>query len=261
MYMTTYGPEDGVPLLFLHGGTGTGESHWKKQIKPFADAGYRLYIPDLPGHGESVLDDPATYSRQILIDAVVELLESEGPMVCVGFSMGGHTLLGMLQDERTHDLVLGLVLIGVSIDDNEALQKWRTHFDPDTFARNNPLFVKGMSRRHFPQGGPEAWREVLIRDSAGTLEVKVNLEPLAELKVPTIVIRGDRDKAVDRRHHTVLRKMWTHADVCVIPAGGHDVQMLRGDLFNAILMDFLTRNKDSFVPNWHANKSFEPALG
>ncbi|WP_336250942.1 alpha/beta fold hydrolase [Stomatohabitans albus] len=261
MYMTTYGPESGVPLLFLHGGTGTGESHWKRQIKPFSEAGYRLYIPDLPGHGESVLDDPETYNRQVLIDAVVELLEAKGPMVCVGFSMGGHTLLGMLQDERTHPLVLGLVLIGVSIDDNAALQQWRKHFHPDSFARANPLFVRGMSRRHFPQGGPDAWRDVLIRDSAGSLEVKVDLEPISRLKVPTMVMRGDRDRAVDRTHHTALREMWTHADVCVIPAGGHDVQMLRSDLFNAILMDFLERNDKHFVPNWELTEDFEPALG
>lgn len=47
-----YGPEDGTPVLLLHGFPDTGRL-WSKQVGPLGDAGFRLIVPDLRGYGRS----------------------------------------------------------------------------------------------------------------------------------------------------------------------------------------------------------------
>jgi pimeloyl-ACP methyl ester carboxylesterase len=46
------GPEDGQPVLLIHGFPDTGRL-WEKQVPVLADAGYRVIVPDLRGYGQS----------------------------------------------------------------------------------------------------------------------------------------------------------------------------------------------------------------
>ena len=50
------GPDDGPPVLLVHGFPDTGRL-WSKQVGPLAGAGYRVIVPDLRGYGRS--DKPA----------------------------------------------------------------------------------------------------------------------------------------------------------------------------------------------------------
>ena len=50
------GPDDGPPVLLVHGFPDTGRL-WSKQVGPLAGAGYRVIVPDLRGYGKS--DKPA----------------------------------------------------------------------------------------------------------------------------------------------------------------------------------------------------------
>jgi pimeloyl-ACP methyl ester carboxylesterase len=47
-----HGPEDGKPVLLLHGFPDTGRV-WSKQIGPLTRAGFRLIVPDQRGYGHS----------------------------------------------------------------------------------------------------------------------------------------------------------------------------------------------------------------
>jgi pimeloyl-ACP methyl ester carboxylesterase len=42
----------GLPLVLLHGGSGSW-THWLRVIEPLTEAGYSLWLADLPGFGES----------------------------------------------------------------------------------------------------------------------------------------------------------------------------------------------------------------
>ena len=46
------GPTDGRPLLLVHGAANDRDA-WHDIIRPLADAGIRVIVPDLPGHGLS----------------------------------------------------------------------------------------------------------------------------------------------------------------------------------------------------------------
>ena len=52
MTYLTCGPEDGIPLLLIHGATDSRIS-WSQVAPKLADAGFRCYIPELRGHGKT----------------------------------------------------------------------------------------------------------------------------------------------------------------------------------------------------------------
>jgi 3-oxoadipate enol-lactonase len=237
--------EDAADLVLLHGGIGTGRYHWARQVAGLARR-FRVHLPDLPGHGRTPLPPDGRYDRGVLVDALRAYLERLGrPAHVAGFSMGGHTALALAEEDQ--EPFASLVLIGTSIRDHEGLRRWRRRFEPGVFADRYPLWATQLSRLHEPLGGPEAWLDVVRRDSgsdpdAGGLAVDVDLDALAGFAAPALLVRGDRDPAVDPCQTAELRAIWEQAEELVVPGGGHDVQITRHGLVAAALQDFYHRH-------------------
>jgi 3-oxoadipate enol-lactonase len=239
LHVATRGPEDGAAVLCLHGGTGAGEYHWGRVAEALGDT-YRCLLPDLPGHGRSPPPEDGRYDRAVLVEAVRDLVDHAGaPVHVAGFSMGGHAALALAASEP--ERFASLTLIGVSIREHDGLERWRAGFDPDRLEGAYPLWARTLAKIHEPLGGPDAWRDVVVRDASG-LGVDVDTAELAALECPVLLIRGDRDQAVDPAQYAVLRDLWgDRAEECVVPAGGHDVQMTRAPLVEPAMRDFLRR--------------------
>jgi pimeloyl-ACP methyl ester carboxylesterase len=238
MHVTTRGASDGQALLLLHGGIGTGTYHWGRQANALEDL-FCVHLPDLPGHGQSQLDDPSSYALEILVAAVDDYIEQLGPPVHLGgFSMGGHTALELVT--RRPDVVRSLVLVGVSIREHEGLRGWRELFHPDQLAADYPFWAKQLSKLHAPLGGDDAWRDVCLRDSKG-LRIDVDTDALAAVDAPVLLIRGDRDTTVEVEQYADLRAAFPNSEEAVIPAGGHDVQLTRANVVKPVLRDFYER--------------------
>ena len=245
MFSEIVGAEGKPDLVLLHGGIGTGLSHWQKVARRLA-GDYRIHLPDLPGHGKTLLPDDGRYDRELLVAAVRSYLEPLAPVHVGAFSMGGHTALALINDGGA-DLFASVTLIGVSIREHDGLRGWREYFDPDTLQRDYPLWAKFLARVHAPQGGPEAWRDVCRRDSKG-LRIDVDLDRLKDLQAPVLLVRGDHDMSVDASHYATLREVWPHAEEFVVPDGGHDVQLTRARIFEAVYADFLKRVQKEHDP-------------
>lgn len=238
MFAETEGPADAAALVLLHGGIGTGRYHWSKVVRTLAER-WRVHMPDLPGHGRTPLPDDGGYSRDVQVDAVADYLDGLGPPVHVAaFSMGGHACLALAASRP--DLFASLTLVGVSVREHPGLEGWRREFDPDRLEAEYPVWAKHLSGLHEPQGGPDAWKGVCRRD-AGGLEVDVDVDALAGVAFPVLLIRGDRDPAVDPAHYAELRQVWPQADEMVVPAGRHEVQLTRHRIVEPALTDFLRR--------------------
>ena len=237
MHVEVMGRQGAPDLVLLHGGIGTGQYHWGKQVKTLSER-FRVHLPDLPGHGGTPPPD-GEYSRAVLVDAVRAYIDDVGGQAHVGgFSMGGHTALALCADEPQR--FLSLLLVGVSIAEHEGLGKWRERFDPDVLAETYPFWARQLSKLHAEIGGPDAWRDVCRRDSAG-MAVAVDLEALGRMDAPVLLVRGDRDPVAKAEQYTQLRTTWPHADEAVIPAGQHDVQLTRADLVRPVMADFYDR--------------------
>jgi 4,5:9,10-diseco-3-hydroxy-5,9,17-trioxoandrosta-1(10),2-diene-4-oate hydrolase len=85
-------PGDGPAVIFIHGsGPGaSGASNFRNNAQTFADAGYRVILPDLIGYGQSSkpeADYPLELFTQTLLDALGQHGVTGGHLV--GNSLGG----------------------------------------------------------------------------------------------------------------------------------------------------------------------------
>ena len=123
-------PQDGLPpLVLLHGGSGSW-THWVRNIEDLVAAGRELWIPDLPGFGDSA-SPLAGGDADALVEPLAESLRALlGPRQCdlVGFSFGGLTagLLLAAHPELARQLVVvGAPAMGVVPQRQFALKAWR----------------------------------------------------------------------------------------------------------------------------------------
>lgn len=78
LYVEVTGPEDGTPVVLLHGWPDTGRL-WEHQVEALSAAGYRVIVPDQRGHGRSgkpeAVDD---YNMMHLVADVGTILDHLG---------------------------------------------------------------------------------------------------------------------------------------------------------------------------------------
>jgi 2-hydroxy-6-oxonona-2,4-dienedioate hydrolase len=86
---------EGPPLVLLHGGHGSW-LHWVRNVEALARAGHALWVPDMPGFGESdaLPGDARAPDRlerlvAVLEQALARLLGPDTPLDIAGFSFGG----------------------------------------------------------------------------------------------------------------------------------------------------------------------------
>jgi pimeloyl-ACP methyl ester carboxylesterase len=100
--VVTYGPPKAPPLLLVHG-LMTSSYSWRYLLEPLAPS-YRLYVPDLPGCGQSQPLPHVRHSGLALAGFIGELQKRLGIAGCdaVGNSLGGYLCMQRaLQDPRS----------------------------------------------------------------------------------------------------------------------------------------------------------------
>lgn len=121
------------PLVLLHGGSGSW-THWVRNIEPLVAAGRQVWIPDLPGFGDSATP-PTGGDADALVEPMADGLRAlfgPRPVDLVGFSFGGMTAGLMLaaHPELARQLVVvGAPAMGVVPERTVRLKGWR-HLPP-----------------------------------------------------------------------------------------------------------------------------------
>lgn len=109
MYVDEHGPDDGVPIVFLHGSMVAGWM-WMGQVQDLPE--FRCLLPDLPGIGHSA--DERWVSMADTADRVAEVVRGRcegGSAHVVGLSLGG--VVGLHTAVRHPDAVRSLLVSGV----------------------------------------------------------------------------------------------------------------------------------------------------
>jgi pimeloyl-ACP methyl ester carboxylesterase len=244
----------GEPLLLLHGGTGSW-NHWIKTIPVLAQR-FELWVPDIPGLGDSGLP-PEPRTPASIADAMVagvdQLFPADQPLRLAGFSFGGHVagILAARRPDRFRQLILiGVAGLGLRADPRAPFAKTRTGMSPDQVAavyRQNlevlmfadpanidalaiHLQIENVRRARFRS-----------RAFAATDELA---QALADVPAPLGTIWGTLDTiarpslearlGVLRRHHPEL-------SVRLIEGSGHWVMYEAANAFNAAFLDLLQR--------------------
>lgn len=106
-------------VVLCHGYTLSTQS-WLFVRRLLAAAGYRVVAWDQRGHGKSATGDLASYTIDQLgrdLKAVLDAQAALGPLVLVGHSMGGMTLMSLARQypELVRDRVLAVAFVATSV--------------------------------------------------------------------------------------------------------------------------------------------------
>ncbi len=247
------------PLVLLHGGSGSW-NHWVRNIDALVAAGHELWVPDLPGFGESAA--PAVGEDADALPEPVEqgLQQLLGDAACnlVGFSFGG-MVAGFLA-ERWPQRVARLVLVGAAglgLDPAEPIV-----LKPWMLMRNESS--RAQAHRH-NLAALMLWRAASVDELAVALHAAnmprdrltrrrisrtdVLRRSLRRLACPVHGIYGAQD-VLFRGHHAALAEALAEAPdfrgLQLVPEAGHWVQYERAAAFDQALARAL--DEDALQP-------------
>lgn len=256
----SYFDEGAGPVVLLMHGFPLNRQMWRAQIQPLSQAGYRVIAPDLPGFGSS--EAPADgYSMDSFADTIVGLLDALDIRRAVigGMSMGGYILCDLL--ERYPNRVSAACFIATkSAADDEEGRARRTSlaaqaerlganpiikifaellFAPETSQTQPALIAQVTAWMRSTAPGALAGGLIAMRDRKDYTEL------LPSFPQPSLVLFGSEDRAGSPAAVEVFQAGLPNCESQVIADGGHMVNMEQPDLFNARLLDFLNRNRET----------------
>ncbi len=113
-----------------------------------------------------------------------------------------------------------------------------------------PAQAKVVAQRIFPGQNSAPLREMLVktisradprayRKAMASLGLFNSINRLGEIKVPTLIVTGDRDTTVTPARQNSLVKGISGAQQVIIPDAGHAVPVDQAERFNRVLLAFL----------------------
>ena len=231
----------GPALLITHGFAAS--SHMFASVAEDLAKDHLVVTWDLRGHGRSdYRDDPAAYSVPLAVGDMVALLDAVGADSCVAM---GHSLGGFLSLElyRTHpERVAGLILVdtGPGYRNDEGRAAWNRM--AETYASN--LTARGLDG--LPASDelrPEVHQSAvgLAHAALGMLrqeDARV-LESLPDIRVPTLVVVGERDEPFINGSGYMVNKI-PGAVLAVIEGAGHAPPVSHTEEFLRQVRSFLS---------------------
>ena len=230
MHLETYGPHGGRPLLLIHGG---GVAGWMwEPMRAHLDAGRRVLVPDLPGHGRSVDEDYISHAATVA--ALARVLEDEGaPATVAGFSLGAQ-LAVRLAAERP-DLVERAVVISAQAVPLRAARPTLALLGATAGLAKQKWFARLQAKQLFV---PDDLLDDYVRTSAGisreTLlrSVEENLgfvPPTAWSAFPgsATILVGAGEKNLMKRSALALHTQLAHSTLEVVDGCGHGIPLQR----------------------------------
>lgn len=246
-----------APLVLFHGGSGSW-THFVRNIEPLLQAGRELWVPDLPGFGDSAVS-PLGGDADSMVEPLYQGLRSLlGDRACelVGFSFGGMTaglLLAAHPDAASRLVLVGAPAMGVVPKRQFELKAWR-HL-PDAAAQaeihrynlaalmlHDTALIDGLDGLALQLHVANVMRDRLPRRRLAHTDILARSLPA--LSCPVHAIYGA---------HDALYKSWIHQleaafaatardfrGMTLIPEAGHWVQFERPEAFHAALMSALT---------------------
>ena len=185
----------GVPLLLLHGFTGSGDN-WNHV---FAETlpGYRVITPDLPGHGRSANPRPDFKFADVARD-VFALLDHLGidRVTAIGMSAGANTLLHMATQQPSR--IMSMIHVsGTPHFPEQARAIMRATQGDDALSRHARTFADDREDMNFTAA------------------------KLSAITAKTLIVHGDRDPLYPVEQAVELFRGIPNSSLWVVPNGGH----------------------------------------
>ncbi|MDT5093688.1 MAG: hypothetical protein QOH60_3051 [Mycobacterium sp.] len=273
------GPADaGLTVVFAHGFCmSMGAFHFQRvRLEQEWGDQVRMVFYDQRGHGQSGRAPIETYTVEQLardLESVLNTMVPRGPVVLVGHSMGGMTVLSHARQFPEHygSRVVGAGLISTAAEGvarsplgeilkNPALEavRFATRHSPKLVhgARGSARAVIGPVLRAAAYGDADvspsvvAFSERMIHDTPvetmveflHALEVHEERAGLAVLaKIPTMVVCGDRDLLTLVSGSRDMAVALPKGELVIVAGAGHLVELERPDVVNDALVSLVER--------------------
>jgi pimeloyl-ACP methyl ester carboxylesterase len=248
IYYEKYG--SGEPLLLLHGGTMTSKSFGP--LIPTLAEHFQVIAPDLRGHGQTI-NPSEKFSYRLLADDIAAFIETLGldrPLIC-GYSDGGQIALelGMHYPNQMRCMVVGAAWFKFSDSYIQVLQSMSMEspgkVNIDKLKQGMPQMVGFWQSLHSPTHSSDYWETLLTQISTMWFTpLNYTAEDFQKIKIPTLILIGDRDPVVPVEEVVEMYRSIAGAELALLPQSDHSLPIARVELFQTIVLDFLTRYKD-----------------
>ena len=295
--VTSYGPADGPPLVFVHG-WGLDSNEWvyaKREL-----AAYRLITWDLPGLGRSTRPANRDWSLENLatdLDAVLEAAAGGRPVAMIGHSIGTMIILTYCKlfpgklGTRVSSLVLahGTYMNPVKTTSMAglytALQKpvleplchLMVWLSPLVRVLNWLSYVNGSAHRstsrstfsgHETRGQLSfmtwyycaAAPDVVGRGMLAMLRYDAT-NVLGSIPVPTLIVTGDRDATCIPNASRYMAEHIPHAELAVLRDAKHGGLFEHHEEFHEALVGFLATHPATTMANTSATSATSGSSG
>ncbi|MBX7152487.1 alpha/beta hydrolase [bacterium] len=240
----------GLAIVMIHGYP-LNHTIWENQFS-LAER-YRLIVPDLPGFGQSSLQN--NFAIESYADGIVSILDDRKieQAVILGHSMGGYILLSLAERYSQRLAGLGLICTQAGSDLGEA----RTNrFKTIERVQSEGLdFIKtSMSEKLLApdnfKSRPELSQKLKrIIDTASIEGVASALQAMANRKshepllpaitIPALIISGNDDVLVPQEKSEWMANLLPKSQLIKMEGAGHMAMMEKPAEFNKALEEFL----------------------
>lgn len=267
LYVQSVGPEDGQPLILIHG-TAAWSGLWMPTAQVLARAGYQVHALDLPPFGFSDRSPEMDFGRKAQAARIIAALESLNTKdaIIVAHSFGGGPAVEAIMQQPS--LFRGSVLIDVALGLDQAQDARLPMLLRPTMARETAMAATATN----PLATGMLFRTLVYRkDSVGPDQVAVIQKPMAQngtteafaawlpslfepgenamstdksnyrsLSLPTVILWGDKDTVTPLEQGQQLTNLLPNASLITLKSVGHIPQIEDPELLEAELLAALT---------------------
>lgn len=211
IHYTVRGPEEGKPVVLMHGNGGSHKSMETQQLQ-LAKAGYRVYCPDTRGHGENAPLDEYHYA-DFAEDCYVFIRKMglDKPVVG-GWSDGGiNALLLEMAHPGTSSMIIaaGANLTPECGEGFEEFKAW-------ILEQGTPLAMMMLS------------------------EPQIEAKELNVIPCPALVIAGSKD-LISVEHTTLIADNIPESELVIVDGATHSSYIKRNPRLGRYMLDFMRR--------------------
>ena len=256
-----YGQSNRPAVLLLHGFLGS-KNDWH-EVAAALFSNYYVIAVDLPGHGDSVDGfSEQDYATAGCANLLIDLLDALKVRICtpIGYSMGGRLALfvAIYHPDRCHALVLESASPGLRTEQERAerrandnaladrilsisLEQFLTEWyaQPLFESLRNAAHYDGLLKRrqhNYPHGLALSLRQM------GTGVQPSLWERLSELKVPALLLTGERDLKFTRIAQEMAASL-PHCSTTTLKNAGHTLHFETPANYIAAVQRFLSERK------------------
>jgi pimeloyl-ACP methyl ester carboxylesterase len=252
MQVNRFGPEDGSPVLLLHGG---GVAGWMwDSLRQSLERTRAVLVPDLPGHGASAGEPYLSHGETVDELAQVLAQHGRGAAAVIGFSLGAQLTVELAS--RHGELVdramvvsaqarampfSGLTLRALAMAAPLARRRW--------FARlqARELFIPPQLLEQYIETSAGITRETLLAAVGHNLRFELPRE-WADFRGAALVMVGSRERHLMRDSAAAIHAALPGSELEVVAGCGHGVPLQRPEWFNARVADWLSALEPSSTP-------------